>query len=1028
MYRHFPALLLLIVGCHANELQAQDKDPDPTIGGKKLSEWKKDLQSPDPASRMQAIARLRLQSANAKPAIPLLVEMLKDKSQTVRYLTLAALSTIGISEKEAPAIVPLLRDSYSPNQSYARAILQRMGPKAELVRPNLIEMLEEKSSSVRYQAVLVLTTMGIREKEIPTIAKLLKDSDSSIRISAGRILQQMGKKSVVALSELKTALLDPKSTVQWSVAHTLVLIGKEAEPILMEGVNHPSVLVRSSVLNALRTAPNREQYLPQFVKALQDKESVIRLAGANGLLYLGPKAKPALPALIKAMDDPSYQVRYQTAHAIYRVGADVKEALPDLLAIKRPLTAKVQNLIVQSIKNVGKDAVPVLRKTLNGDSTTQRLWALRGLQALAADAKPAIPEIKTILSSDKDGTLQIQSAFTLWHVEGPSEKLLDLVLQKSNGSLTALGSSGVEMLVTRLKSEDREVRLVAMGGLCRFGSLAGPAAKELIQLFASNDGKTHSAAESALMVIGRSDLNSLVKLYTDGGPEVSRPVGQILRQLDGSGLRQSGRGLLAAVTKKVNEEKDWLARLDAAWIHSEITQNPMTLLGVIEKANKEKDVTIRATALRLLPTSIPYTVPGRISAEVQKKIIEQVQTLLVDALKDDSVQVRVQAANNLLTNSLVPAAATEPNELVIPLIGGLRSRDAKTRLDALRGLHFIGTETAPLSLKTSGMGSAVHDLTKALSSPNGEIRQFAAQTLSSLGPQAKGAMEALQKLLKDSDRNLQLSAVEALGNIGPASAGAVPELIELLKTVPLTLPSPFPSRRSGIGLPGRPVVAPRSLPEEPRFLAKPYAIVATALGRIGPKAKAAIPVLEKRMSDDVSATVQALSGIGKEASPVIAQGLTNKDRKTQLLCLDALGASADGVRPDAIRKILAIVKATDVELSHQALFVLCQLGTEARSATFELTKLLADKTQDPQARQLAAQALGAIGPEASSAIPELLKALDDPDPQMVRWAVFALGGIGPKAKEAVPALQGLTKSSNAYVRFAATRALAKIQQ
>jgi HEAT repeat protein len=49
-------------------------------------------------------------------------------------------------------------------------------------------------------------------------------------------------------------------------------------------------------------------------------------------------------------------------------------------------------------------------------------------------------------------------------------------------------------------------------------------------------------------------------------------------------------------------------------------------------------------------------------------------------------------------------------------------------------------------------------------------------------------------------------------------------------------------------------------------------------------------------------------------------------------------------------------------------------------------------------------ALGRLGPKAKSAVPALVKVLNDKNEIIRRDAAFALGRIGPKAKAAVPAL------------------------
>src|SRR5947209_8148010 len=56
--------------------------------------------------------------------------------------------------------------------------------------------------------------------------------------------------------------------------------------------------------------------------------------------------------------------------------------------------------------------------------------------------------------------------------------------------------------------------------------------------------------------------------------------------------------------------------------------------------------------------------------------------------------------------------------------------------------------------------------------------------------------------------------------------------------------------------------------------------------------------------------------------------------------------------------------------------------------------------EDPALRREAVQAVGNMGPEAAEAVPDLVRALKDPDAGVRRQAAKALGNIGPAAREA----------------------------
>jgi HEAT repeat protein len=59
----------------------------------------------------------------------------------------------------------------------------------------------------------------------------------------------------------------------------------------------------------------------------------------------------------------------------------------------------------------------------------------------------------------------------------------------------------------------------------------------------------------------------------------------------------------------------------------------------------------------------------------------------------------------------------------------------------------------------------------------------------------------------------------------------------------------------------------------------------------------------------------------------------------------------------------------------------------------------------------AARALGAIGPDAKSQVPKLIKALDDKEPIMVSWTLWALVEMEQKAKPALPKLKKMLEKT-----------------
>jgi HEAT repeat protein len=92
-----------------------------------------------------------------------------------------------------------------------------------------------------------------------------------------------------------------------------------------------------------------------------------------------------------------------------------------------------------------------------------------------------------------------------------------------------------------------------------------------------------------------------------------------------------------------------------------------------------------------------------------------------------------------------------------------------------------------------------------------------------------------------------------------------------------------------------------------------------------------------------------------------------------------------------------------------------------------IAKLL--KSTDLQAREHAVRALGVIGPDAGSHVPELIDVLQDKNPGIVVLACAALASMGDVAKSALPVLEPMSqRHPDDGVREAARLAAEKIKE
>jgi HEAT repeat protein len=271
------------------------------------------------------------------------------------------------------------------------------------------------------------------------------------------------------------------------------------------------------------------------------------------------------------------------------------------------------------------------------------------------------------------------------------------------------------------------------------------------------------------------------------------------------------------------------------------------------------------------------------------------------------------------------------------------------------------------------------------------VRQFAAASLEELGPAAKEAIPALEQTLKsEQDLGICITAASALAAIGPE---AVPVLVSALAVA---------------------------------VYDKQWAIL-HGLGKLGPAARQAVPVLMKILQKEVlhdflevrSEAAESLGKIGPGAGPAVPaliEALRDKDWVVRSHAAEALGEI--GLHAwDAVGSALSDAQNDENEWVRQA----------AGRALAKVQGKAASVQKDLQIGSPSAGTWGEMGPEARAAVRKLIEGLKNKDWIIRCAAAESLGKTGPDIWDVVTALNEAQNDENEWVREAAGRALAKVQ-
>jgi len=286
------------------------------------------------------------------------------------------------------------------------------------------------------------------------------------------------------------------------------------------------------------------------------------------------------------------------------------------------------------------------------------------------------------------------------------------------------------------------------------------------------------------------------------------------------------------------------------------------------------------------------------------------------------------------------------------------------------------------------------------------------------GPGTYGGKEAdyWADQLEDEEYLVRLRAAYALGQIVPPSRTAVPRLTELLL--------------------------------DNRLEVRCY--VLHALGRMGPVAAGAVPAIATSFEDTNNdryvrhCAAEALGRIGpaaKAAEPVLLKALKSRDLTFRVEAATALWKISR--HEAALPALLDVLRTGEKDSAYQAAMALLEFGPEARSAMPDLVAAL--KSSDSDVRRAAVKVIGTLGPGAA---PPLARAIKDRSGVDLRAAADALGILLGEVRETVfynpatsekqfrevenslrrdvfPALGNLLNHEAPDVRVSAARALAR---
>jgi len=831
----------------------------------------------------------------------------------------------------APAAAPAKKEAESlalEERRYSFDELRRGA--SQLVPDQLLAMLGDGRAHVRANALLGLAATG---QAVPQLVPLLRDSEAVASAAAAEAIVRLGREIRPLIPQIVAALDGTQPDVTAKVIGALADQVGHADDELILSLDVPFDLAMKSIVPAAKQLG--KPGVGFLIKAAKHERVAIRINAVGGLARIGKTDLDAAMAFLTELEatDPVPDVRTAAKQAALAVIAREKQVVVDRLPKnipdfeERKLSASELSEYDSAIDpsemmfalhdgraHVKINAARAL--AVKGDKAGREAAAAMGL--LMRDSIPAVRK-EVAKSLAKLGDAAVAAGNDLVGALGDQEPE---VADEAQNTLEGMGSAALDALIKGLETGSEE------GGR-RVGELFAKlpnAGQVLTEQFKSPAVNIQVNAALALGMLGKKVGAGLAALHgarTGGDARTRDAVRRALDVLEPRG----DTGPKAVQVPGFESQFLTAADLDKAKADVE-KAGVADLTGHLQDG---RDV-VRANAALAL---------GVIGAPAASAALS-----LGTLLRDDSARVRLAAAQALdkvgdaavieVADHLVGALGDTDEKVAEVVAGVIRARKGRMIGALVRGLESDkpnhGRRIAEL---INVFDDAVDILCDAFENPAVNVQVNAALGLGMLGPKRVGkgrkALEGARTGGWERTRIAVFAALEMLD--GPKRSGPEPIKVDGFETRVLDAAAfADPTKLSVDDLiayaqDGRSVVRANS---------------ATALGAIGPNAKAAALALGVLMRDDDMrvriAAAQALDKLGddvvKETAPYLVGALRGDTEVGKVV--------AAVLAPRKARVLTALLKGLETDDDTHARRIL-----ELVNALPDAVEILCDTIESP---------------------------------------------------------------------------------
>lgn len=386
--------------------EAPKVEKEPVFKGRTAAQWAKELESKQPAARMDALYAIGRLAPAGQPLLPLAIGAIKDPDWPVRSAAAKCLGAYGPLAREAlQPLTELLRDNSSFHvRREAVVALGALGHEARSATAAIKPFLRDSASHAQTHAAEALCKIGGDGPGmvVERVDELLKARNWPEAGSLIRLMPPAG--AGMAPHLIRWLQLTAKEDHDACAAAIKALgeLGPDAKTVAPELKTLPRPLMIYGLLKLAPAEVDGARETPGLIAELGNYRYFDFDAAGDALALIG---RPAMPEMLKALKAGNAHSEFSVITTLGKFGAEGRDAVP--LLIEKLQTAKEERrrAIIKALGGIGAEArtaLPLLRAELRDPASKDRACAATALGRMGAAAQDAVPELTAAAKSNDD--------------------------------------------------------------------------------------------------------------------------------------------------------------------------------------------------------------------------------------------------------------------------------------------------------------------------------------------------------------------------------------------------------------------------------------------------------------------------------------------------------------------------------------------------------------------------------------------------------------------------------------------------